>query len=180
MFKKVLIVLAAIIGVILIVAAFQPSAFRVSRSTVVAAPASTVFSEVNDLHRWQAWSPYEKVDPAMQRTFEGATTGVGAIYGWAGNNAIGAGKMTIVESRPPEFIRIKMEFIKPMAGLAEATFTFVPENGQTRVTWTMDGNNNYVAKVFCLFMNMDKMVGGQFEQGLAALKARTESPAPAK
>lgn len=174
MLVKILLVVAALIAAVLVIAAFQPSQFTVTRTTLVFAPPSAIFPEVNDFHRWQAWSPYEKVDPGMQRTFEGAPSGVGAAYGWSGNNAIGAGKMTITESRPGELIGIRLEFFKPMAGVSQATFTFRPESGATRVTWTMNGTNGYLGKIFCLFMNMDKMVGGQFEQGLAELKKLAE------
>ncbi len=177
MLVKILLGLGAVIAIILIVAAFQPSTFVVSRTTLIGAPAAAIFPEVNDLHRWLPWSPYEKMDPAMQRTFAGAPVGVGAAYSWVGNNAVGSGKMTIVESRPSDLIRIKLEFYKPMEGVCEATFTFVPENGQTRVTWAMTGKNNYLAKIFCLFMNMDRMVGDQFAAGLASLKTQVEKAA---
>ena len=174
MLSKILLTLAALVAIVLIAGAFQSATYQVTRSTVIAAPASAIFPEVNDFHRWLAWSTYEKVDPAMQRTFEGPAAGVGAAYGWVGNNDVGSGKMTIVESRAADVIRIKMEFFKPMAGVAEATFTFVPEGGATRVTWTMSGDKNYISKVVCMFMNMDKMIGDQFAQGLAALKAQAE------
>lgn len=176
MLIKILLILAAIIAVVLILAAFQPAQFQIVRSITVAAPQAPLFAEVNDLHRWPAWSPYEKLDPAMQRTFEGAPAGVGAVYAWTGNREVGAGRMTIVESRPAELIRLRLEFFRPMAGICEAEFSFRPEaGGRTTVTWSMTGTNNYLAKIFCLFMNMDKMVGGQFAQGLASLKALTET-----
>lgn len=174
MLVKILVVLAILIAAVLIIAAFQPSEFRVVRTEVIAAPPERIFPEVNDFHRWLAWSPYEKVDPAMQRTFEGPAAGVGAVYGWSGNRNIGSGRMTMTESRPSDRIGIKLEFFTPMAGVCQASFTFQPEAGQTRVTWEMTGRNNYVAKIFCLFMNMDKMVGGQFAQGLAELKKVAE------
>ena len=174
MLKKILLGIAALVAVVLIVAAFQPSTFAVSRSTLISAPPSALFPEVNDLHRWTAWSPFEKLDPGMQRRFEGAPAGVGAVYAWAGNSQAGTGKMTITESRPGELIGIKLEFLKPMAAVSQTTFTFQPESGQTRVTWAMTGTNNYVAKIFCLFVNMDKVVGGQFEEGLANLKKVAE------
>lgn len=174
MFRKILLALALLVAAVLIIGAFQPATYRVTRSVVIVAPAPAIFPDVNDLHRWRDWSPYEKVDPAMQRAFEGPASGVGAVYSWAGNNDVGSGKMTIVESRASELIRIKLEFFKPMAGQGEAVFTFVPEAGATRVTWEMRGDKNYLSKVICMFMNMDKMIGGQFEEGLAALKAQAE------
>ena len=175
MLIKILLVVGALIALVLLIAAFQPATFTVARSTLISAPPAQLFAEVNDLHRWAAWSPYEKLDPAMKSTFEGASAGVGASYAWVGNNAVGSGKMTITESRPPEQVGLKLEFYKPMAGVSQATFTFQPAGGQTRVTWSMTGVNNYVGKIFCLFMNMDKMVGGQFAEGLASLKANAEA-----
>lgn len=177
MIKKILITLAAIIVVILIVAAFQPAEFRVTRTATIAAPATVVFGEVNDFHRWSAWSPWEKLDPAMKRTFEGPAAGVGASYAWDGNSEVGSGKMTITESKPAEMISIKLEFFKPMAGVSPTEFTFSPAGGATTVTWTMSGTNNYISKIFCLFMNMDKMIGGDFEKGLASMKAIAEAAA---
>jgi uncharacterized protein YndB with AHSA1/START domain len=178
MLIKILLLLAAIIIVVLLIAGFQPSHFQIVRSTTIAASPEALFAEVNDLHRWPAWSPYEKLDPAMKRSFEGAPAGVGAIYAWDGNKEVGTGRMTIRESRPAELIRLKLEFYKPMAGVCEAEFSFKPElGGRTAVTWSMAGTNNYLAKIFCLFMNMDKMVGGQFEQGLANLKTLAETTA---
>lgn len=177
MLKKILLILVALVAIVLVIAAFQPSEFRVTRSAIIAAPAATVFAEVNDFHRWQGWSPWEKLDPAMKRTFDGAAAGLGAGYAWEGNSEVGSGRMTITESRPAERILIKLEFLKPMPGICPTEFTFRPEGGATKVTWTMSGTNNYLGKIFCLFMNMDKMVGGQFEQGLANLKALTETAA---
>jgi hypothetical protein len=177
MLKKILLSLVAIIAIILVAAAFQPADFRVTRSATINAPAAEIFAHVNDFHRWTAWSPWEKLDPAMKRTFEGPAAGVGAAYGWEGNSDVGAGKMTITESKPAESIRIKLEFFKPMPGVCPTEFTFRPAAGGTTVTWTMSGTNNYVSKIFCLFMNMDKMVGGDFEKGLATLKANAEAAA---
>lgn len=171
MLKKILLILAAIVALILVVAAFQPDEFRVTRSAIIAAPPAAVFAQVNDFHRWQAWSPWEKLDPAMKRTFEGPVAGIGAIYGWEGNNEVGAGRMTLTDSRPGGFIRVKLQFLKPMEAESTAEFTFRPEGNGTAVTWTMFGKNHYLAKVMCLFMNMDKMLGAQFEQGFANLSA---------
>jgi hypothetical protein len=177
MIKKILLTLLALIVIVLIVGAFQPADYRITRSATIAAPAAVIFPEVNDFHRWAAWSPWEKLDPAMKRTFEGPAAGVGAAYAWEGNNDVGSGRMTIVESRPPELIAIRLEFIKPMPGLSPTEFTFRPEGAATNVTWTMNGTKNYPMKVMCLFMNMDKMVGDQFEQGLASLKSNAEAAA---
>lgn len=179
MLKKILLTIAAIIAIILIAAAFQPAEFRVTRSAAISAPAGTVFTEINDFHRWQAWSPWEKLDPAMKRTFEGPPAGVGSSYAWEGNSAVGAGRMTITESKPAELIRIKLEFLKPMPGDCPTEFAFRQDGAVTAVTWTMSGTNNYLAKIMCLFMSMDKMIGGDFEKGLGELKRLAES-APKK
>jgi len=175
MLRKVLLAVAAVIVVVLIAAAFQPADFQVSRSALIAAPPAALFPEVNDLTRWKTWSPYEKLDPAMKRTFEGPPAGVGAAYGWAGNSSAGTGKMTITESKPAEKVVIRLDFLKPMEATSYATFAFAPEGTQTRVTWSMAGHNGYLGKLFCMFMNMDKMVGGQFEEGLATLKQQAEA-----
>ncbi|MBI3191328.1 MAG: SRPBCC family protein [Pedosphaera parvula] len=177
MLKIILIALPAVIIVFLIVVAMQPSEFRVARSATIAAPPETVFSHVNELKKWEAWSPWAKLDPNAKSTFSGPPAGVGAVMAWAGNNQVGEGRMTITESRPSETVRFKLEFFKPMAGVCTAHFTFKPEGQQTTVTWTMEGTNNFIAKAISLFMNCDKMVGGQFEKGLASMKAVVETAA---
>ncbi|MBI2924099.1 MAG: SRPBCC family protein [Verrucomicrobia bacterium] len=177
MVKKILIALAAIIVVFVVIVALQPSDFRVTRSATMSAKPAAVFDQVNDLHKWEAWSPWAKLDPAAKNTFEGPAAGTGAIFRWAGNNQVGEGSMTITESRPNELVRFRLDFLKPMAGSSDAEFTFKPEGNQTTVTWTMTGENNFIAKAICLFMSMDKMVGGQFETGLASIKSIVEAPA---
>ena len=172
MLKKILI---GIVVVFLIIVATRPADFRVTRSTTISAPAPAVFAQVNGLKKWEAWSPWAKIDPNMKQTYEGPASGVGAISRWAGNNEVGEGHMTITESRPNELVRFNLEFFKPMAGTSTAEFTFKPEGNQTTVTWSMAGKNNFIAKAMCMFMNMDKMVGGQFEQGLAAMKSIVEA-----
>jgi hypothetical protein len=157
--------------------ALQPSRYRVTRKAAIAAPPPVVFAQVNDFHNWEAWSPWAKLDPAAKNTFEGPSAGPGAIFRWSGNDQIGEGNMTIMESRPDELIRIKLEFIRPMAGTSDVEFEFQPVRDQTAVSWTMTGENNFIGKAFCLFMNMDKTVGGDFEKGLALLKTAAESKA---
>lgn len=174
MFKKFLIALAVVILAFVGIVALQPSEFQITRTAAVSAPASTVFAQVNDFHRWEAWSPWAKLDPAAKETFEGPSSGVGAIFRWAGNKDVGEGNMTITESRPSDWIRIRLEFIKPFPSIATTEFTFKQGGNQTGVTWTMTGTNNFIGKAFCLFMNMDKMVGGDFERGLASLKLAAE------
>jgi uncharacterized protein YndB with AHSA1/START domain len=175
MLKKILIAVAVIIVVLAVIVALQPSEFRVARSATISAPASTVFALVNDFHKWEAWNPWGKIDPAMKQTYEGAPAGTGAIYTWAGNNEVGEGRMTIIESRPSELIRVKLEFFKPFAATNTAEFTFKPEANQTAVTWSMFGDKNFMAKAIHLFINMDKMIGGQFEKGLAEMKSMVET-----
>ena len=175
--KIVLSVLAVAILAFVVVVALQPSEFKISRSITVAAPPSALFPLVNDFRRWKDWSPWEKMDPAMIRTFEGPSSGEGAAYAWAGNRDVGVGKMTLLKSQPPERINIQLDFLEPMAATDFAEFTFKPEGTGTVVTWTMSGRNNFISKAICLFMNMDTMVGAQFEKGLAELKSLAEAPA---
>ena len=175
MLIRTLMALVVIVVVFVAIVAMQPSEFRVARTTTIAAPAPVVFAEVNDFHKWRAWSPYEKLDPAMKKTYEGPPAGTGASYSWAGNSHAGEGRATITESRPNELVRIKLDFVKPFEGTAFAEFTFKPEGDRTVVEWSLVGNNNFVSKAVHLFMNMDKMVGGQFEDGLAELKSVVEA-----
>lgn len=175
MLKKILVVIAAILIVFVVIVAVQPSEFQVSRTATMSAPASAVFTQVNDLHKWEAWSPWAKLDPAAKNTFEGPPAGTGAVFSWAGNNQIGEGRMTITESRTNDLIRFNLEFIKPMAGTSTSEFKFKPEGNQTTVTWSMSGKNNFIAKAMCLFVSMDKMLGGEFEKGLASIKSIVET-----
>jgi uncharacterized protein YndB with AHSA1/START domain len=175
MLKKILIGIAVIVGAFVVIVALQPSDFRIVRSSTIAGPPATVFAQVNDFHKWEAWSPWAKLDPAAKSSFDGPAAGNGATFRWAGNEEVGEGSMTITESRPSDLIRIKLEFLKPFAATNTAEFTFKPEGEQTVVTWSMFGTNNFIAKAFCLFINMDKMVGGQFEKGLASMKSVAEA-----
>lgn len=143
--------------------------------TMAASPA-TVFTQVNDYHNWEAWSPWAKLDPNAKTTFEGPPTGTGATFTWDGNDKVGSGRQTILESKPDALIKIRLEFEKPMKDVCTAQFDFKPQDDKTLVTWSMYGKTNFVGKIFCLFMNMDKMVGGDFEKGLTSLKAIVEAP----
>lgn len=179
--KKILLGALVVIGLIVlvfcVVVAVQPATYHIERSATINAPATVVFQHVNDFHKWDAWSPWSKLDPAMKTSYEGASAGTGAIYYWNGNDQVGEGRMTITESRPSDLIKIKLEFIKPFAATNATEFTFKPQGNQTAVTWTMDGNNNFVGKAASLFMNMDKMVGTDFEKGLAQMKKLAEGAA---
>jgi len=154
--------------------ATRPSEFQVARTATLAAPAGAVFSQVNELQKWEAWSPWQKKDPQVKNSYAGPAAGTGASMSWAGNNEVGEGRMTIVESRPAELVRFKLEFFKPFAATNSAEFAFREEGGRTAVTWTMRGHNNFVAKAMCLVFDMDKMVGGDFEAGLAGIKSIVE------
>jgi hypothetical protein len=177
MLKKILIALAVIVIVLVVIVALQPSEFRVVRSATISAPVPVVFAQVNNFHNWNAWSPWAKLDPAMKQTYEGAPAGTGAVSTWAGNSQVGEGRMTITDSRPGELVRIKLEFMRPFRATNTAEFTFKPEGNQTAVTWSMAGEKNFMAKAFGLFMNMDKMIGDDFEKGLANLKSVAEAAA---
>lgn len=181
MLKKILIGLAVVVIGFFGYAATRPSEYHVERSAGIAAPAEIVFSQIGDLRKWAAWSPWEQLDPNMKKTFEGPDHGVGASYAWQGNDQVGKGKMTIAKEEPPRLIGIRLEFIEPFASVADTTFTLTPNSSeQTKVTWAMDGKNNLVGKAFGIFMDMDKMVGSDFEKGLAQLSAVSETEAKKK
>jgi uncharacterized protein YndB with AHSA1/START domain len=174
MVKKILLGLIAV-GAVLIVAlvvavSTRPDHFRVSRSAVIPAAPAVVFDHVNDLHRWDAWSPWAKLDPNAKITFAGPPAGKDSSMAWAGNDQVGEGKMTITESKPGEQVLLQLEFVKPFAGTSTTEFTFQPDSGGTRVTWTMSGENNFIGKAISLVMDCDKMMGAQFEQGLDNMK----------
>jgi uncharacterized protein YndB with AHSA1/START domain len=177
MIKKILLGLVAVIAAILIVAAFQPGEFQVKRSLAIAASPQALFEQVNDHRKFLVWNPWMKLDPNVKNTFSGPATGVGSVCAWEGNSDIGAGSSTITETKPGELVRLRMDWKEPMEGVSTVDFTFKPEGNKTVVTWHMYGPNNYVGKIMCLFMSMEKMVGGQFEQGLASLKLLAEAPA---
>jgi hypothetical protein len=174
MLTNSLITLAVVVVGLGAVVAMQPSEFRVARTATIAAPAPAVFDQVNDFRKWAAWNPWAALDPGMKQTYEGAPAGAGAIYTWAGNRQVGEGRMTLTESRPSELIRIRLEFLKPLAAVSTAEFTFAPDGPQTVVTWSMTGRNSFMAKAIHLVMNMDRMIGGNFEHGLARMKAVVE------
>lgn len=171
MLKKILIGLVALVVVFLIVVAMQPEDFKVSRSATLAASPAALFEQVNDHHKFAVWNPWMKLDPNVKNTYSGAPSGVGAACSWEGNGDVGAGTSTIIESRPGELVRFKMDWKKPMEGTSTVDFTFQPEGDKTVVTWSMYGKNGFLAKAVSLFMDMDKMCGPQFEKGLADLGA---------
>jgi hypothetical protein len=174
MLETILIVVLVIVLLFVIIVSMQPSEFRIERSAAISAPAPEVFGQVNDFHKWDGWSPWAKLDPAMKQTYEGPPAGKGAIYSWTGNKQVGEGRMTITESRPSEYVRINLEFLRPFKATNTAEFAFKPQGSETAVTWSMTGRKNFVFKAFGLFMSMDKMVGNDFEKGLAQMKSVVE------
>ena len=174
MAKKIVLALLVIVAGFLTFVVTRPDTFHVERSATIAAPANVVYAHVVDFHAWPEWSPWEKLDPAMQRTYGGAAAGPGATYSWTGNDKVGEGKMTIVDATPPSKVGIQLDFIKPFAASNTATFAMAPEGEQTKVTWSMDGKNSFMSKTMSVFMSMDKMVGGDFEKGLASMKSVVE------
>lgn len=172
---KIVIGLGVVILLLVVVIAMRPSQFHVERSATIAAPAENIFARVDDLRAWSSWSPWEKKDPHMKRTFGGPPAGIGATYSWAGDKNVGEGRMTIERSERPSLIEIKLEFYKPFAETNVARFSFVTAGDATRVTWSMDGRYNFLTKAVSMVMDMDKMVGNDFEAGLAALKAEAEA-----
>lgn len=175
MLKKILLGLLAVLLIFVVVVLFQSEDFKVTRSATIAAPPDRVFPHFNELKKWEAWSPWAKRDPAMKQTYDGPASGVGAKYHWVGNSDVGEGHMTITESKENERILIDLVFLKPFEGTNLTEFTFKPESTGTVVTWTMSGKKNFISKAICMFMDMDKMVGGDFEKGLASMKSIVEA-----
>jgi hypothetical protein len=179
MLKKLLLIVgggfAVAVIAVLGVAATKPDTFSVERKAVMSAPADAIFPNIDDLHRFGTWSPWEKLDPNMHRTYGGAARGVGATYAWSGNKQVGEGKMTILESRPNEQISMRLEFLKPFAATNTTVYTLTPASGGTQVSWSMHGPNTLMGKVMSMFMDMDAMIGKDFEAGLANLKRVSEN-----
>ena len=176
MLKKILLILVALVVVLAVIIQLQPSSYSVSRSADIGAPAERVFELVNDFHLWEQWSPWAKLDPNATMTYSGSPSGTGAVCAWAGNDAVGEGRMTITSSEPSSHVGVRLEFIKPFASIAQYDLTIAPEAAATAVTWTLSGENDFLSKAFCLFMGgMDKMIGPDFERGLALLKSAAES-----
>jgi hypothetical protein len=168
--------LAAIVVVLVAVIAMRPSDFRVTRAATMSATPAEVFTQVNNFHNWEAWSPWIKIDPDAKTSYKGPTTGEGAYFSWNGNSEVGEGSMKIVESRPNDLIRIKLDFVRPFAGSNDVQFTFNPAGDHTNVTWSIAGKNNFMSKAVGLFLDCEKLTGDMFEQGLASMKSIVESP----
>jgi len=175
MIKTIDIVCGVLIATILVFAATRPDTFRVQRATTINAPPEKIFGLINDLHKWAAWSPYERKDPAMTRTHSGAMSGKGAAYEWEGDKNVGKGRMEITDTSPPSKVTIKLDFVKPFEAHNIVEFTLEPKGDSTNITWAMHGPSPYVSKVMGLFFDMDSMVGKDFEAGLANLKTVAET-----
>lgn len=174
MFRKIFLGLGVLLTILVMVVWMQPARFNVTRTAKIHAPVNDVFAQVNDLHNWEAWSPWAKLDPDAKNTFDGPAAGVGSSFKWSGNDKVGEGVMTILESKPNEYIKIKLDFIRPMQGTSTTEFFFKDENKDTEVTWAMSGENTFLSKAIHLCMNLDKVVGSEFENGLANLNNAVE------
>ena len=168
------IAIVVLLAALVLFALTRPNRFEVRRTASIRAPADRIFPLLTDFQRWGAWSPYEKKDPAMRRTFSGAATGRSAVYAFEGNGQIGAGRLEITEASPSSRVALTLDMIKPMKGHNEIEFTLQPTGDSTMVTWAMRGSSPFLAKVMHLFFNMDRMIGRDFETGLANLKANAE------
>jgi len=164
------VVLAIVIAAVLVLAATKPDTFRVERAAMLSAPADKIYPLIADFHQWLSWSPWEGRDPQLKRTYSGAERGKGAVYAWDGNKNVGSGRMEILEASSPSKIVIKLDFLKPFEAHNVAEFTMLPQGGATNVIWVMHGPAPFMSKVMQVFMNMDKMIGKDFEAGLANLQ----------
>ena len=173
MLKTIGIVVIVLIVGVLVFAATKPDTFRVQRAASIKAPPEKIAAVLGDFHGWEAWSPWEKMDPAMKRSYSGAPKGKGAVYAWEGNSKVGQGRMQITEDAPSR-VAMDLDFVKPFEAHNKVVFTLAPEGDATEVVWAMQGPVPYMAKIVHVFVDMDSMVGGQFETGLANLKAVTE------
>jgi hypothetical protein len=171
---KLLFVLVALFAVLCAIIAMRPGEFSVTRTATMAAAPAAVFEQVNDLKKWETWSPWAKIDPNAKMTYEGPSTGEGSKASWDGNSNVGAGTMTITESKPSELIRMRLDFVRPMEGTSDVEFTFKPEGDQTAVSWSMSGKNNFIAKAIGLVFDCEAMIGTEYEKGLANLKSIVE------
>lgn len=174
MLKTVGIILLCLLGALLLMASRQPESFAIERVVVIAAPADSIYPKIADLHQWTTWSPYEKLDPHMKKVFNGTPGAAGASYYWSGNSKAGEGTITVRELMPPSKVTMQLDMLKPIEGHNVVEFNLEPAEGGTRVTWAMRGPNSSLSKVVGVFMNMDTMIGKDFEAGLATLKTQVE------
>ena len=174
MLKIVLAVVVLALAAVLVIAAFKPDTFQVQRRALIKAPPEKIYPLLSDFQRWGAWSPWEKKDPGMKRSFGGPKEGKGASYAWDGDKNVGQGRMEIVEATPPSKVALKLDFVKPFEAHNTVRFDLVPKGELTEVVWDMQGPVPYLGKIVHVFVNMDRMVGADFESGLANLKSIAE------
>lgn len=174
MIKKIGIGVAVLIAAIIAFAATKPDTFRVERTATINAPPEAIFPLINDFREWEKWSPFEDLDPDMEKTFGGASSGEGAVYEWSGNSDAGAGRMEIAESDEPKKIIIELDFTEPFESSNITEFTLVPDGDSTQVTWSMHGPNQFIGKLMSVFVSMDSMIGESYEEGLANLATVAE------
>jgi len=177
MLKILILIVLAALALVLIYAARKPNTFRMFRTTKITAPPEIIYAVLCDFHKWSAWSPFEKLDPAMKRTFEGADSGKGAVYAWDGNKKAGAGRMEITDVDPPNRLTLALDFTRPFKSNNTVEFTLLREGESTTVTWAMQAPLPYISKIMHVFIDLDKMVGKDFEAGLATLKSLCENGA---
>lgn len=170
----VLYIILGLLALLLLIAAMRPNTMNIQRSATINAPAEKIFPLINDFHEWVKWSPWEKLDPNLKRDHSGAASGVGAKYAWVGSKKVGEGRMEIMDTQAPNKVTIKLDFIKPWEAHSTTVFTLTPSGGGTNVNWNMTSSANYMSKLFGLLFNMDKMIGKDFEKGLAAMKEAAE------
>lgn len=175
MMQKILVGLIATIGSFVALILLQPSDYRITRAITIAAPAQEVFAEIDDFHRWQAWSPWADRDPKAKVSFDGPASGKGAVFAWSGNNEVGEGRMTLMESQPGAQVKIRTDFVKPFVGTSYSDFTLKPEGDGTALTWSMSGQNDFIGKAISLFVSMDNVLGGEMAKGLAGIKQIAEA-----
>jgi hypothetical protein len=175
MLKRLLFGLSALVAAFLVVVWLQPDDYRLTRSTTIMAPAAEIFPHVNDLRQWDDWSPWAKLDLNAKVSFEGPPSGPGAMFHWSGNDKVGAGTMTITDSKPNERVATRTDFMKPFEGTSDSEFIFSGQGNQTNVIWTMTGTHNFIGKAMCLVMSMEATLGPDFEKGLARLKQVSEA-----
>lgn len=173
----IFILITLFVIAVLVYATTRPNHFHIQRSTIIQAPPEKIFAMINDFHQWQAWSPWENIDPTMQRTYSGTQHGVGTIYGWEGKGKVGAGRMEITSSHPHSEITIQLDFIKPFEAHNTAEFSLTPQEQNTQLTWVMHGPSPYISKLMGIFFNMDRMIGKDFEKGLSNIKFIIEQSA---
>lgn len=169
MLRKIVLALVALVVLAVAFVASRPDHFEVQRSANIEAPPAAVHALVNDFRSWSGWSPWEKLDPSMKKTYSGSGSGTGAVYEWSGNESVGEGRMTIVESVPPERVSIRLEFLKPVPSTADTRFEIAPRGAGSTVTWSMVGHNDFLGKLAGLFIDFESMIGRSYEEGLAAL-----------